>query len=656
MDKKSTNKIICLKRGIVFLLAICLVFPVWTSAGYCAYASESAYLASGGLNEGTETGNDTEEPVTEAYTVAISNYSGSSCGSISLNGTSRPDGTYYIMKNDSARIEITANNGYEISKIKVNGGFISLKSTEKYSYTFTVDDNTDTIVIAEFKAESSSDKYTVTRDDTLNGSVTLSNGNVTLSRTNSVNYGTSITVKSRPYSGYHIEGVYVNDRYIGRSTTTSFTVREDCSVWVNFERGSYYYDDDDDYYYDDDYYIITCTAGSNGSLSEEGDVEVEYKDSLEVDIIPDIGYRVDKVYVDGSSKGSVKKYIFSNVRADHTIRATFKRDSNRYTITGYAGEGGYLNITEQEFEAGEDFRLTVTPYSGYTVQQVKIDGSNKGAIRTYSFDAIDKNHTVDATFVRTDGTSAAPSGSSSNTGTRVPSYTTINSGGTSGTSSNNGSGTGTASTNNSRGSGSSAANAGNSARVTKSIPFYDVTVSDWYYEAVRYDYENDIVDTETNGNYYRPMERASRADLVDMIYRCEGSPKVNTDSLRFRDVNPGSNYCSAVVWASDAGIVNGVSNNEFMPDGAITREQIAAMMYRYAYYRNTSGSLNTSSARLSTFPDYSYVSGFAYIPMCWTVNSGVMQGDNMGYLNPQGTATRGELAQMVARLDSDIIK
>ena len=176
------------------------------------------------------------------------------------------------------------------------------------------------------------------------------------------------------------------------------------------------------------------------------------------------------------------------------------------------------------------------------------------------------------------------------------------------------------------------------------LPFPDVTEGDWFYDAVRCAYENSLMDG-VGDNLFAPNSQTTRAQLVTILYRLAGQPAVSGD-LPFPDVESGTWYTDAVAWAAQNGIVNGVSDTEFVPGDDITREQLAAILYRYAACQGYDVS---QRADLSGFGDASSISGYAQEALSWAHAQGLVLGFEDGSLRPQGTASRAQIAAVLMR-------
>ncbi|MBS7331962.1 MAG: S-layer homology domain-containing protein, partial [Eubacteriales bacterium] len=177
-------------------------------------------------------------------------------------------------------------------------------------------------------------------------------------------------------------------------------------------------------------------------------------------------------------------------------------------------------------------------------------------------------------------------------------------------------------------------------------PFTDVKENDWYYDNVKYANKNGLMGGTTNTTF-APNEPLTRGMLVAILYRAEGEPAVNK-SIPFSEVDTNAYYANAVIWAQQNGIVNGVTENAFAPDDNITREQIAAIMHRYAQYKGYDVSVGESTNILS-YTDAESISEYAISAMQYAVGSGLMKGKTETSINPQDNATRAEIAAILQR-------
>ena len=172
------------------------------------------------------------------------------------------------------------------------------------------------------------------------------------------------------------------------------------------------------------------------------------------------------------------------------------------------------------------------------------------------------------------------------------------------------------------------------------LPFTDVNTGDWFFDYVAYVYANGLMDG-TSATTFEPNGTMTRAMLVTILWRMEGEPVVNY-LMPFTDVDGGAWYAEAVRWAASEGIVTGVSDTSFAPNAEITREQLAAILHRYAGEPAT-------AANLAGYADGASVSAYAVDAMSWCVEHMIITGVTDTTLEPQGTATRAQCATMLMR-------
>ena len=258
------------------------------------------------------------------------------------------------------------------------------------------------------------------------------------------------------------------------------------------------------------------------------------------------------------------------------------------------GTGGTVSVSPQDAEKGDEVTITVKPDSGYLADQVKVTDKNGTAIDvtdhgdgTYTFTMPSGKVTVDVTYK----TDAAP------------------------------------------GSGN----------------FADVARGAWYEEAVNYVVENGYF-KGVSDTLFDPDGTMTRAMFATAVGRMAGIDESRYTGSAFSDVPEGQWYSAYVKWASDNGIVNGVGGGMFEPDTKITREQMAAMLYRYAEYAGIDVTPAAgASAAFAAFSDSASVSSYATDSMTWTVGAGIINGRTGTTLVPQGTATRAEVATIIQR-------
>lgn len=180
----------------------------------------------------------------------------------------------------------------------------------------------------------------------------------------------------------------------------------------------------------------------------------------------------------------------------------------------------------------------------------------------------------------------------------------------------------------------------------RKTPFTDIAHDDWFYVSVRYAYNQGLF-TGTSETQFSPSGKMSRAMLATVLYRMDNQPDVEFADV-FSDVPGGQWYSDPIIWANQNKIVNGYGEGIFAPNDAITREQIAVMLYRYAGSKGYD--LRAESSSLS-FKDANKISKFAEEAIAWAVSKGIMNGNADLTLNPTGLATRAEVATMLQRFE-----
>lgn len=260
-----------------------------------------------------------------------------------------------------------------------------------------------------------------------------------------------------------------------------------------------------------------------------------------------------------------------------------------------SGQNGSVTASPSNPKSGEDVVLTVKPDSGYKLDALKVIDAQGNEIALtdkgdgkYVFTMPDSHVTVTATFIKADS-ETEPVG-----------------------------------------------------------PFTDVNTDDWFAEAVQYVLDNEIMNG-TSATTFGPNTTTTRGMIVTILYRLEGEPDAAASS--FTDVASNMYYADAINWAAANGIVNGVSEISFAPDNQITREQMAAILYRYAQFK---GYDVTASNDLSSYTDASQISEYATTAMQWANAEELITGRTSTTLAPQGTATRAEVATILMRFCENI--
>ena len=186
-----------------------------------------------------------------------------------------------------------------------------------------------------------------------------------------------------------------------------------------------------------------------------------------------------------------------------------------------------------------------------------------------------------------------------------------------------------------------------SGDIYEPLPFIDVPDNAWYRPELVYAYENGLVNG-TTANTFSPNAIVTRAQVVTVLYRMAGSPSVKGMKCPFAD-NTASWSRDAITWAYNAGVANGFTDSRFAGSATVTREQLAAFLFRYADKVVSGGTLKAPLSYADSFRDASSVSAYAVPAMRWANVNGIINGRTGGVLDPTGSATRAEFTCMISR-------
>ena len=311
----------------------------------------------------------------------------------------------------------------------------------------------------------------------------------------------------------------------------------------------------------------------------------------------DRGYNHFVGWTDGKKTYAAGDEVKITANTTFTAQWAYIPPANpNYRIDIPAAEGGTVTADPAAAKAGATVTLTATPDEGYAVGTITVTDRFGDAVKvtenadgTYTFTMPNGQVTVKATFVETEEPAPAE-------------------------------------------------------------PFPDVDENDWFYDEVVYVYENGLMNGVEN-NQFAPNTATNRAMLATILYRLAGEPAVSGD-LPFTDVESGTWYTDAVLWAAQNGIVNGLGENTFAPMNTLTREQLVTMLYRYA---EAAGYDVSAAADLSGYPDAGKVQTYAQKAMSWAVAEGIVEGMD-GNLNPAGNATRAQIATILMRFCEGVAK
>ena len=197
--------------------------------------------------------------------------------------------------------------------------------------------------------------------------------------------GGSATFTIRPEANARLVRVLVDGQNVGARTSYTFSnVNEAHTIHAEFAKNSY---------------SITASAGTGGVISPAGAQSIAYNGSITYRISPYSGYQISQVLVDGNNVGAVNSYTFRNVTDNHSIQATFTR--NNCTISSSASAGGMISPSGSiSITSGSSITYSITPYAGYHISQVLVDGYNVGAVGSYLFSNVNGDHTIQANFTR----------------------------------------------------------------------------------------------------------------------------------------------------------------------------------------------------------------------------------------------------------------
>ncbi len=267
------------------------------------------------------------------------------------HGTIAPDGETTVAEGGSQTYTITAEAGYHIKDVMVDGE--SVGAVAEYSFDDVAANHTISVT---FEEDNTTEYYTLTASAGEYGTITP-DGETTVAEGGSQTY--TITAEA----GYHIKDVLVDDVSVGAVAEYSFDdVAANHAISVTFEEDN-----------TTEYYTLTASAGEYGTIAPDGATEVEAGTTQTYIITAEVGYHIKDVLVDGESVGAVEEYTFDSVTADHTISASFEQDTVYYTITASAGEHGTIAPEgATEVEAGTAQTYLITAEAGYHIKDVLV--------------------------------------------------------------------------------------------------------------------------------------------------------------------------------------------------------------------------------------------------------------------------------------------
>ena len=541
----------------------------------------------------------------------------------------------------------TPNEGYHFKEWQVISGGVTIKDNKFLMPSA----NVEVKAIFEKDAPPVPTEFTITVKTDGNGTASVSHAKAVV--------GTEIALTATPNKGYHFKewevisgGVTIKD---DKFTMPSANVE----VKAIFEKDAPPAPTE---------YTITVTSGDNGTASASH-AKAVVGTEIRLTATPNTGYHLKEWQVI-SGGVTIENNKFTMPSANVEVKAIFEKDAppapTEFTITVTSGDNGTASASHAKAVVGTEITLTATPNKGYHFKEWQVI-SGGVTIKDDKFTMPSANVEVKAIFEKDTG------GGGGGYNPPVTYYTLrFETGGGSDIPSVQG-------TYNTyidltkyvptwRGhtfigwySERSLMNKVSGVYLTKDMtvyagwrvdenpgtganPFTDVSEKDWFYSDVMFVYENGLM-LGTSKTLFSPHGTATRGMMATILWRMEGSP-VPKGKNSFTDVEAGKWYADAITWTAENGIFAGYGKDKFGPDDPITREQLAAIFYRYADYK---GYDLTVKGNLDKFKDADKITDYAKTAMQWAVGSGLMKGKSGNLLDPQGTATRAEIAAMLHR-------
>ena len=540
----------------------------------------------------------------------------------------------------------TPNEGYRFKEWQVISGGVAIKD-DKF---LMPNDNVEVKAIFEEDAPPVPTEFTITVKTDGNGTASASPDKAVA--------GTEIRLTATPNKGYHFKewqvmsgGVTIKD---DKFTMPSANVE----VKAIFEKDAPPAPTE---------YTITVTSGDNGTASASH-AKAVVGTEIRLTATPNTGYHLKEWQVI-SGGVTIENNKFTMPSANVEVKAIFEKDAppapTEFTITVTSGDNGTASASHAKAVVGTEITLTATPNKGYHFKEWQVI-SGGVTIKDDKFTMPSANVEVKAIFEKdtgggggynppvtyytlrfeTGGGSDIPSVREAyNAYIDLTQYVPTWRGHTFiGWYSERG-----------------LTNKVSGVYLTKDMtvyagwrvdenpgtganPFTDVSEKDWFYGDVMFVYENGLM-LGTSKTLFSPHGTATRGMMATILWRMEGSPAPKGKNS-FTDVEAGKWYADAITWTAENGIFAGYGKDKFGPDDPITREQLAAIFYRYADYK---GYDLTVKGNLDTFKDADKITDYAKTAMQWAVGSGLVKGKSGNLLDPQGTATRAEIAAMLHR-------
>ena len=542
----------------------------------------------------------------------------------------------------------TPNTGYHFKEWQIMSGGVTIKD-DKF---LMPNDNVEVRAIFEEDAPPAPTEFTITVKTDGNGTASASLAKAAA--------GTEITLTATPKEGYHFKEWQVESPAGLVITNNQFTMPNDIvEVKAIFEKDAPPAPTE---------FIVTVKTDGNGTASASL-AKAAAGTTIILTATPNTGYHFKEWKV-MSGGVTIENNKFTMPSANVEVKAIFEKDAppapTEFTITVTSGDNGTASASHAKAVVGTEITLTATPNKGYHFKEWQVI-SGGVTIKDDKFTMPSANVEVKAIFEKDTG------GGGGGYNPPVTYYTLrFETGGGSDIPSVQG-------TYNTyidltkyvptwRGhtfigwySERSLMNKVSGVYLTKDMtvyalwrvdenpgtganPFTDVSEKDWFYGDVMFVYENGLM-LGTSKTLFSPHGTATRGMMATILWRMEGSPAPKGKNS-FTDVEAGKWYADAITWTAENGIFAGYGKDKFGPDDPITREQLAAIFYRYADYK---GYDLTVKGNLDKFKDADKITDYAKTAMQWAVGSGLVKGKSGNLLDPQGTATRAEIAAMLHR-------
>ena len=632
---------VTVKAGTNYILPACgftapadQEFKAWEIGG-TEYKVGDSYTVNGDIEIKALWKNSVITPTT--YTVTVSNDGNGT-------GTATPS---TAAAGTTITLTATPKTGYHFKEWEVISGGVTIKD-DKF---LMPNDNVEVKAIFEEDAPPAPTEFTITVKTDGNGTASASPDKAVA--------GTEIRLTATPNTGYHFKEWQVISGGVAIKDDKFLMPNDNVEVKAIFEKDAPPAPTE---------FTITVKTDGNGTASASPDKAVAGTE-IRLTATPNTGYHF-KEWQAISGDVTIKDNKFIMPSANVEVKAIFEKDASpaptEFTITVTSGDNGTASASHAKAVVGTEITLTATPNKGYHFKEWQVI-SGGVTIKDDKFTMPSANVEVKAIFEKDTG------GGGGGYNPPVTYYTLrFETGGGSDIPSVQG-------TYNTyidltkyvptwRGhtfigwySERSLMNKVSGVYLTKDMtvyalwrvdknpntganPFTDVSEKDWFYGDVMFVYENGLM-LGTSKTLFSPHGTATRGMMATILWRMEGSPAPKGKNS-FTDVEAGKWYADAITWTAENGIFAGYGKDKFGPDDPITREQLAAIFYRYADYK---GYNLTVKGNLDKFKDADKVTDYAKTAMQWAVGSGLMKGKSGNLLDPQGTATRAEIAAMLHR-------